>query len=175
MREKLEGMIDGIFDLLWLYSDDKGPYSQGYDLSSVHIWPYMTIWELDHKEGRTPKNQCLQPVVVEKTPESPLDSKEIKPVNLEGNQPWILAGRTDTEVEASVFWSFDVNSWLIGKVPDSGRDWGKKEKRESEDEMTGWHHWCKRHEFGQTLGDGEGQGGLPCCSPWVCEESDMTG
>ena len=134
MREKLEGRTDGIFDLLWLYSDDKGPNSQGYDLSSGHIW----LWKLDHKEGRAPKNRCLQTMVLEKTPESPLNNKEIKPVSLKGNQPWILAGRTDAKVEASVFWSSDVNSWLIGKVPDAGKDWGKKEKRESEDEMAGW-------------------------------------
>ena len=98
----------------------------------IFLWPYVTIWELDHKEGRTPKNRCLQTVVVEKTPESPLDSK-IKPVNLKGNQPWILAGKTDTEVEASVFWSSDANSWLIGKVPDG---W-----KEGEEGVSGWDAW----------------------------------
>ena len=89
-------------------------------------------------------------------PESPLDSKEIKQVNLKGNQPWILAGRTDAEAEAQVFWSFYVNIWLIGKVLDAGKDWGQKEKRASEDEMAGWHHQLNGHELGQTLGDGEG-------------------
>ena len=91
-------------------------------------------------------------VVLEKTLESPLKNEEIKPVNLEGNQPWILIGRTDAEAEAPVFWSPDMNSRLTGKVPDAGKDWGQK-KRVSEDDMTGWHHWRNRHELGQTLGD----------------------
>ena len=69
----------------------------------------------------------------------------------------------------------DVNRWLIGKVLDAGRHWGQKEKRVSEDEMAGWHDWCNEHELGQTLGDGEGQGGQVCCSPWVCKGLDMTG
>ena len=80
-----------------------------------------------------------------------------------------------TDAEAPVFWSSDRNSWLIGKVPDAGKDWGQKEKRASEDEMARWHHWCNGHELGQTLGDGEGQRGLACCSPWGHKESDMTG
>ena len=82
--------------------------------------------------------------------------------SLKGNQPWMLVGRTDAE--APVFWSPNANSWLIGKVPDAGKDWGKKEKRATEDEMAGQHHWCNGHELGQTPGDGEGQGGLAC---WV--------
>ena len=111
----------------------------------------------------------------EKTPESPLDSKEIQRANLKGNQPWIFIGRTDAEAETLVFWSSDVNSWLTGKDPDAGKDWGQKEKRASEDEMAGWHHWCKGHELGQTPGDSEGHGGLECCSPWGRKESDTTG
>ena len=90
-------------------------------------------------------------VVLEKTPESSLDSKEIKPVNLKGNQPWILVGRTDAETEAPVFWSSDGNSQLIGKVPDAGEDWGQKEKRAEDDDMAEWHDQCKGHELGQTL------------------------
>ena len=97
-----------------------------------------------------------------------------QPVNLKGNKPWILIGRTDAEAEAPVFWSPDANSWLIGKVPGAGKFWGQKEKRVSEDEMAGWHHWCNGHELGQTLGDDEGQGGLMCCSPWACKELDTT-
>ena len=104
------------------------------------------------KEGRAPKNWCLRTVVLEKTPESSLDSKEIKSVNLKGNQPWILTGRTDAEAEAPVFWSPDVNSQLIGKVPDAGKDWGQKEKRTSKDEMAGWHHWCNERELGANFG-----------------------
>ena len=108
----------------------------------------------------------VQTVVLEKTPESSLDSKEIKPVNLKGDQPWIFTGRTDAEAEAPVFRSSDTNRWLTGKVPDAGKDWGQKEKRASEDEMAGRHYQYNGHEFGQTLGDDEGQGDPECCSPW---------
>ena len=150
------------------YSANKSPYNQGYGLPSGHVW----LWELDNKEGRVPKNWCLQIVVLGKIPQSPLDSKEIKSIHLKGNQPWIL-GRTDVEAETPVFWSFDVcKSWLIGKVPGTGKDWWQK--RVSEDEMAGWHHRGKGHELGQTSGDGEGQRGLVFCSPCVAE-SDMTG
>ena len=82
-----------------------------------------------------PKNWCFQTVVLERTPESPLDSKKIKPVNLKGDQPWTYTGRTDAEAEAPVFSSSDANRLLIGKVSDAGKDWGQKEKRASEDEM----------------------------------------
>ena len=117
------------------YSANKGPYGQGYGLPSGHI----QLWELDYKEGRSPKNWCLWTLGLEKTPESPLDSK-IKPVNLKGDQPWIFTRRTDDEAKALVFGSADANRWLTGTVP--GKDWEQKEKRESGDEMAGWHHWC---------------------------------
>ena len=81
----------------------------------------------------------------------------------------------DVEAEAPVFWSSDVNNWPTGKGPDAGKDWGQKEQIASDDEMAGWHYWFNGHELGQTSGDGEGQGGLACCSPWSCKESDMTG
>ena len=108
--------------------------------------PWSPLWELDQKESRVPKNWCLQTVVLEKNSESPLDTEEIKPVSPKWNQPWILTGRTDSE--SLVFWSIDVNSELIGKLPDAGRDWGW-EKRASDDKMAGWHHWCNGHELGQ--------------------------
>ena len=88
------------------------------------------MWELDHKEGWAPKNWCFQTVVLEKTPKSPLDSKEIKPVNPKGNQPWIFIGRTDAEVEALILWPPDAKSWLIAKDPDPGKDWGQEEKEQ---------------------------------------------
>ena len=94
-------------------------------------------------------------------------------MNLKEDQPWIFTGRTDAE--APVFWSSDAQSWLIGKVLEAGTDWVQKEKRVSEDEMAGWHHWCNEHELEQTSGDSEGQGGLACCSPWGLKELDMTG
>ena len=77
--------------------------------------------------------------------QSPLDRKEIKPVNLKGDPPWIFTGRTDAEAEAPVFWSREANRRLIGKVPDAGKNWGQKEKRVSEDEMAGRHHQCNEH------------------------------
>ena len=132
------------------------------------------MWELNHKEGGAPKNLYLQTVVLEKTLESPLDCKEIKPVNPKGNQPWIFTGRTDAETEALTFCLSDVNRQLIGRVPDAGKDWGQK-KRVLEDEIAGRHHRCNEYELGQTLADGEGQGGLVCCSPWCWKELDTTG
>ena len=107
------------------YSANKGLYSQGYGLPSGCI----QLWELDHKEGRTPKNWCLWTVVLEKTPESPLASKEIKPVNLKGNQPWILIERTDGKAEAPVFCSPDENSQLIGKDLMLGKTEGRRRRR----------------------------------------------
>ena len=109
----------------------KGPSSQSYVFSSSHVW----MWELDHKEGWVPKNWCLQIVVLEKTPESPLGCKKIKPVNPKGNQPWIFTGRTDAEAEAPVVWPPDAKSRLIRKDPDAGKDWRQEEKRATEDEM----------------------------------------
>ena len=102
-----------------------------------------------------------------------LDCK-IKPINPKGKKPWIFIGRTDAEAEAPVLWPPDVKSWLIGKDPDAGKDRRQEEKGMTEDEMVGWHHWLSGHEFEQTLGDGEGQGSLECCSPWCCKDSDMT-
>ena len=101
-------------------------------------------------------------------------NKEIKPGNLKGNQPWIFIGRTNAKAEAPILWPPDTKSWLIGKDPDAGKDWGQEEKWAREDETIEWHHRCNVHELRQTLGDGEGQGGLACCSPWGCKESDAT-
>ena len=111
-------------------------------------------------------------MVLKKTLEGPLDSKEIKLVNPKGNQPWIFIRRTDAE--APILWPTDAKSQLIGNNPDAGKDWGQEEKRTTEDEMVGWHHRLNGHEFEQTLEDGEGQGSLVCCSPWGCEELDTT-
>ena len=97
------------------------------------------MWELDYKENWTLKNWCFWTVVLEKILESPLDSKEIKPVH-ERNQSWIFIGRTDAEAEMPILWPPDVKSWLIWKAPDAGKDWGQEEKGMTEDEMVGWHH-----------------------------------
>ena len=92
-------------------------------------------------------------MVLQKTLKSPLDRKEIKPVNPKGNQPWIFIGRSDAEAEAPLLWPPDAKSWLTGKDPDAGKDWGQEEKGATENEMVGWHHWLNGHEFEQTLGD----------------------
>ena len=104
--------------------------------------------------------------VLEKTLESPLDCMEIQPVHPKGDQSWIFSGRTDAEAEAPICWSSDAKSWLTGKDPDVGKNWGQKEKGATEAEMVGWHRWLKRHEFKQILGDSEGQ------EAWCA--SDMT-
>ena len=88
-----------------------------------------------------PKNWCFHTVVLEKTLESPLDCKEIKPIHPKGNQSSILIGRTDAEAEAPILWPPDVKSWLIGKDPDAGKDWRQEEKGMTEDKMGGWHQW----------------------------------
>ena len=91
---------------------------------------------------------------------SPLACKEIQPVHPKGDQSWTFSGRTDVEAKAPVLWPRDVKSWLIGKDPDAGKDWGQEEKKAAEEEMVGWHHQLNRHEFKQTPGDSEGQGSL---------------
>ena len=132
--------------LKWGIADsaDIGPYSQGYGLPGGHV----QLWELDCKEGWAPKNWCLQTVVLEKTPETPLDSKELKPVNLKKNQPWLLTGRRlMLKLKLQYFGHLmqTANSSLM------------------------------QHELGKTLRDGEEQGGLACCNPWGCKESDTAG
>ena len=152
------------------YLANKGPSSQTYGFSSSHVW----MWELDYKEGWMPKNCCFWTVVLEKTLESPLDSKEIKPVNPKGNQSEIFIGKTDAEAEAPILWPPDEKSQLIRKDPDAGKDWRQEEKGMTESETVGWYHWLNGCDFEQALQDGEGQGSLACCSPWGCEESDTT-
>ena len=119
--------------------------------------------ELDHKERWALKNWCFWTVVLEKTLESPWDSKEIQPVHSKGNQSWIFIGRTDAEAEAPILWPPDAKSWLTGKDPDAGKDWRQEEKGMTEDEMVGWHHWLNGHGFGWTPGVGDGQGRLASC------------
>ena len=103
---------------------DKGPSSQGYGFSSIHVW----MWELDYKESWALKNWWFWTVVLEKTLESPLDYKEIQPVHPKGNQSWIFIGRTDAEAETPILWPPHAKSWLIGKDLDAGRDWGQEQK-----------------------------------------------
>ena len=113
---------------------NKGPSSQGYGFSSGHVW----MWELDCEESWVPKNWWFWTVVLEKTPESPLDCKEIQPVHSEGDQPWDFFGTNDAKAETPVLWPPHAKNWLIGKDSDAGRDWGQEEKGTTEDEMAGW-------------------------------------
>ena len=152
------------------YFANQGPASQGYGFSSGHVW----MGELDCEEGWVLKNWCFWTVVLEKTPESPLNCKEIQPVHSEGVQPQDFVGRNDAKAETPILWPPHAKSWLIGKSSDAGRDWGQEEKGMTEDEMAGWHNWPHGCESEWTLGDGDGQGALACCDSWGRKESDMT-
>ena len=147
--------------LFWVWTTGK---------TSGYVW----MWELDYKESWVPKNWCFWTVVLGKTPESPLDCKEIQPVHPKGDQPWVFIGRSDVGAETPIFWSPDAKSWLIGKDPDAGKDWGQEEKGMTKDEMVEWHHWLNGHGFGCTMGASDGQEGLECCSSWGRKESDTT-
>ena len=115
-------------------------------LTKVHlvkamVFPvvYVWIWELDYKESGAPKNWCVWTSMLEKTLESPLDCKEIQPVQPKGDQSWLFIGRTEAEAEAPILWPPDAKSWLTGKDPDAGKDWRQEEKGATEDKMVGWH------------------------------------
>ena len=125
------------------YFANKGPSSQSYGFFSSHVW----MWMLDHKESWAPKNWCLGNVVFEKTLTSPLDCKEIQPINPKGNQSLIFIGRIDAEAETPILWPPDLKNWLIWKDPDAGKDRRQEETGTTEDEMVGWHHWLNGHEF----------------------------
>ena len=142
-------------------------HSQSYGFSSSHVW----MWKVDHKESWAPKNWCFWTVVL-KTLESPLDCREIQLVHPKGDQSWIILGKTDAEAETPILWPPDVKNWLIGKYPDSGKDWRQEENGTTEDEMVGWHHWQNGHEFEQALGVVDEQGSLECWSPWGLRELD---
>ena len=143
---------------------------KAYGFSIGHVW----MWELDYKESWPLENRCFWTVVLDKTLESPLDCKEIQPVHPEGDQSWVFIGRTDVEPETPILWPPDAKSWLVGKGPDAGKDWGQEEKGMTEDEMVGWHHGLSGYGFGWTLGVGDGQGGLMCCDSRGRKVSDMT-
>ena len=148
---------------------NKGPYVQSYGFSSSHV----QMWELDHKEEWAPKNWCFWSVMLEKVLESLLDSKEIKPVNPKGNQPWIFIGRTGAKAEAPILcilmlqpthWN---SPWCWERLRSGGEG-------TAEDGMAEWHHRLDGHEFEQATGVGDGQGSLVWCSPWDRKELDTT-
>ena len=129
------------------------------------------MWELDHKEGWVPKNWCFQIVVLEKTPESLLEKRSNQSILKEINPEYSLEGlmlKLKFQYFGHLIWRAD--SWE--KDPDAGKDWRQKEKEAAENEMVGWHHWLKGHEFEQTPGDGGGQCSLVCWSPWGHKESE---
>ena len=132
------------------------------------------MWELDCEEGWVLKNWCFWTVVLEKTLESLVDSKEIESVNPKGNQSWVFTGRNDLKLKLQYFgylmWRVDS----VGKDSDAGRDWGQEEKGTTEDEMAGWDHWLNGRKSEWIPGVGDGQGGLACCDSWDRKESGMT-
>ena len=119
---------------------------------ATHFWRPHHISCFTLREHKS----CFQTVMLEKSLESPLDCKEIKPVNSKGNQCWIFTGRTDAKAEALILWPPDAKCQLIRKDPDAGKDWKQEKKRTTEGEMVGWHHWLNWHEFEQVPGDSEG-------------------
>ena len=141
------------------YSANKSPSSQSYGFSNSHVWMWNS-WTIKKAECQRIDASELG---LEKTLESPLDCKKIKPVNPKGNQSWIFIGRTDAK--APILWSSDAKNWLIRKDPNAGKDW-RQEKGTTEEEMVGWHHQLNGHEFEQAPGVGDGQGSLVSCSPW---------
>ena len=152
-----------------------------YDASLVKVMVFPVVmygcksWTIKKAERRRICfSKCFWTVVLEKTLKSPLDSKEIQPVHPKGDQSWVFIGRSDVEAETPTLWPPDAKSWLIWKDPDAGTDWRWEEKGTTEDEVVGWHHRLDGHGFGWTLGVGDGQGGLACCSSWGCKESDTT-
>ena len=124
LRRKAMTNLDSVLKSRDNHFANKGPDSQNYGFSSSYVW----LWELDHNEGWAPNNWCFQTVVLEKTLESLLDCKKVKPVNPKGNQSWLFIGRTDAEAEAPILWPPDAKDWLIWKDPDAGKDWRQEEK-----------------------------------------------
>ena len=147
------------------YFSNKGLSHQGYGVSNSHVW----IWELVHKNCWALKNWCFWTVVLEKTLESPLDRRRsnqsiLKEISPESSSEGLML---------KLLWPPNAKNWLIQKDPDDGNNWRQEEKGMTEGEMTGWHHQLNGHEFEQAPGDGDGQAGLACCSPWGPKELVM--
>ena len=164
-------------DILWsFFHVIKYTFKTKWNNVCIECWQNVeTGWQIHRdtkaKHWRIDASDLLVPA---KTLESPLDCKEIKPVNPKENQLWTFIGRTDAEAGTPILWPPNVNSRLTIKDPDAGKDWRQKEKGTTEDEMVGWHHRLNGHESEQTLGDSEGQGSLVSCSPQGCKEQDTT-
>ena len=132
----------------------------------------MTLIQYKMRQNSTTV-YCLEVLVLEKTLESPLDCKEISQSILKEISPECSLEGLMLKLKP-ILWPPDAKSWLIGKDPDAGKDWGQEEKGTTENEMIGWHHQFDGHGFGWTPGVGDGQGGLACCGSWVCRVLDMT-
>ena len=170
LGRKVMTNLDSIFKSRDITLPTKVHLVKALVFSSSHVW----MWKLDCEESWAPKNWCFWTAALEKTLENLLDCKEIQPVHSRGDQPWVFIGRTDNKAETLVLWPPHAKSWLIGKDPDAGRDWGQEEKGTTEDEMAGWHHRLNGHEFEWTPGVGDGHGGPACCDSWGHKESDTT-
>ena len=170
LRSKALTNLDSIIKKQRHYFADKGLSTQSYGFSNSLV----LMWQLDHKESWVLKKWCFLTMVLEKTLESPLDCKEIKPVNPKRNQSWIFIGRADAEGEAPILWWPNAKNWLIGKDPDAGKHWKKEEKGMTADEILGRHHWLDGHELEQSVGVGDRLGSLVCCNLWGRIESDRT-
>ena len=147
----------------------------------THVDPWLfhsNVWQNSlqkiKKESWALRSWCFWTVMLEKTVESPSDYKEIQPAPPKGNQSWIFSGRSDAEAETPILWPPHAKNLLIWKDPDAGKDWRQEEKGTAEDEIIVWHHRFDGHEFEQALGFGDGQGGVVCCTPWGCKESDRS-
>ena len=151
----------------WCYFANKGLSSQGYSLSSSHLW----MWELDCEEGWAP-NWCFWTVVLEKTLESPLDCKEIQPVHSKGNRSWVFFGMNDAKAETPVTRPTHAKSWLLEKTLMLGGIGGRRRGRQRMRWLDGITD-SMEISFGE-LRVGDGQGGLACCNSWGLKESDMT-
>ena len=146
-----------------------------FHLAKATVFP-LVMYGCERRPIKKAEHQkwCFWTVVLQRALESPLDCKEIQPVQPKGDQSWVFIGRIDVEAETPTLWPPDAKNWLIGKDPDAGKDWRQEEKGMTEDEMVGWHHRLDGHEFGWTLGVGDGQGGLACCGSWGHKELDTT-
>ena len=151
------------------YFGNKDPPSQSYGFPNSHVW----MQELDCEESWVPKNWCFSTVVLEKTLESPLDLKEIQPVNPKEINPGISLEGMMLKLKLQYFGHLTRRADSL-EDSDARRDWGQEEKGTTEDEMAGWHHWLDGREFGWTPGVDDGEGGLACCDSWGRKESDTT-